>query len=794
MSHRLKAPGLRLIQQLRVREKLFVMGVVLLVPLLMFMVTVASRAHDDIGYTHSELWGADVAQPMNDIVHELQVSRQLALAALRNPGQHEQARAEIRRSLKDRLDALNKSLQTRPDSRTNQLLTTAQGQMTDVLNGRSASSEDEIWARYAAAIQSMRQALHAVGEESGLLFDPQPHTFFLMDLSVERIATLNEHVSHLHSIGYDVLSRQPARPEDLAAFKVHGTHVEMALTDLATRMEAIERAGEPVPTTWASAKSQVDKLLASIKRVASGQSQGLSAASFVATAEDAQGSIRRMASNVHGDLVASLRHRLQQEWLTLSAKIGLCLIGIVLVLYLRSCFDEDFFQKIHKLQKAIKATSHGDLSQRLALPGRDELVDIGNQIDTMNDQLSLVVSEVRSSAVRVGQAGLSVSEDGMALSRHTEDQASSLKQSVLTVGELSSAVSSNAEAAVALEQMTDQLRTQAEVGAASMSETVNSMHSLQDSAHRIAEINNVINDIAFQTNLLALNASVEAARAGESGKGFAVVAAEVRQLAQRCADAAAEVHDVIEHTTELIDLSVDRIGEVNASLGSVVRGVSYVSMKLKSIASASEQQSQGLQAVTATVGNLDDLTHQNANLVDRSSHSSQALVDQANALRRSVSHIVLRQGTADEAQAMVEKALGRIAEVGWSRAVSDFNQRHSDYVDRDLYLFGLNREGDFLVMSKHPEWVGKNIDDIPAIQAEVATEFLEKVGVMLTQGKGWVEYDAPIISEQQAGRKTGYIVAIDEETFIGCGVVRRGDKDLAAPTQTSNQAITMLAA
>lgn len=791
MSHRIKAPGLRLIQQLRVKEKLFVMGMVLLVPLLMFMFTVADKAYDDISYTNDELWGAEIVEPMNEVLSDLQVSRQLALRAVgENGASNEAARTQVRRSLKDRMDALNTALQSHADTRTNQLVTKAQGQMTDILNGRGVTSDEEVWARYAPPIQTMRLALQAAGEESGLLFDPQAHSFFLMDLAVERVATLGEHLSHVNSIGHDLLSRQPALPEDIAAFKIHGQHVEMALLDLTTRMEAIERAGRSVPNTWASAKTQAERLLATIQRISAGQAQGLSAASFVALAEDAQGSISRMSANVHDDLASSLRERLQQEWLTLIAKLGMCIAGIILVLYLRSCFDEDFFQKIDKLQRAIKATSRGDLSQRLELPGRDELVEIGHQIDTMNDQLSILVSEVRSSAVRVGQAGLSVSDDGMALSRHTEEQASSLKQSVMTVGELSSAVSSNAEAAVALEQMTDQLRTQAEVGAASMTETVNSIHSLQESAHRIAEINNVINDIAFQTNLLALNASVEAARAGESGKGFAVVASEVRQLAQRCADAAAEVHDVIEHTTELIDLSVDRIGEVNSSLGFVVRGVGDVSMKLKSIASASEQQSHGLQAVTATVGNLDDLTHQNANLVDRSSHSSQALVDQANALRRSVSHIVLRQGTADEAQALVEKALSRISEVGWSRALVDFNHRQGDYVDRDLYLFGLTRHGDFVVMAKHPEWVGKNIDDIPAIQAEVATEFLKKVDILIAQGKGWVEYDAPIISDQSAGRKTAYIAAIDEDTFIGCGVLRRGDLDM----KSSNQAINVLAA
>ena len=198
----------------------------------------------------------------------------------------------------------------------------------------------------------------------------------------------------------------------------------------------------------------------------------------------------------------------------------------------------------------------------------------------------------------------------------------------------------------------------------------------------------------------------------------------------------------------------------------------------------------GLQAVTATVGSLDDLTHQNANLVDRSTHSSKTLVSQAEALRKSVAHIQLRQGTADEAQAMVERAVSRIAEVGWSRACSEFNKPNGDYVDRDLYLFGLNREGVYVVMSKNPEWVGRSMEDIAAIPTEVATQFMELANERAKFGHGWVEYDGPSSDNPEALRKTAYIAAIDEDTFLGCGVLRQATK--ASSKLMGDQAISVM--
>lgn len=785
------APGLRLMQNSPIRRKLGMMGALLVMPLLMFIVTVAQTAQDEITFVKEELWGASLAKPMTDVLLELQVNRGLVLEALSGDDRLEKERDRSRQKLKELVTNLNAQLDVRKSSRAAASFNSINSQLNQILSGRLPDSKAEAEALYDTPIHGLQSALINVGEESGLLFDPLPSTYFLMDLSIERLANWAEHISLLRAVGSDVALEKHANGEHNALLRERAADAVLAHAAMQVRIDALQRTGHEAPATWDSTSAVVTKLTTMAHTLAAQGLPDASPSTVKSLVDDAHGAIGRMTDETFAQLTQQLETRLRNLWLAFAAKMVMCLIGLGLVAYLNTCFYTDFFSKIDAVQASLRAVSKGNLSRRLNLPGQDELVKVGQHIDEMSENLSLLVSEVRSSAVRVGQAGLSVSEDGKALSRHTEDQASSLRQSVTTVSELSGAVSSNAEAAVALEQLTATLKQQAEAGACAMDETVSSINSLQESARRIGEINNVINDIAFQTNLLALNASVEAARAGESGRGFAVVASEVRQLAQRCAEAAAEVHDVIEHTTELVDLSVDRIGEVNSTLGLVVRGVGDVSLKLKSIASASEQQSMGLQAVTATVGSLDDLTHQNANLVDRSTHSSRTLVNQAEALRKSVAHIQLRQGTADEAQALVERAVSRIAEVGWSRACAEFNKPNGDYVDRDLYLFGLNREGIYVVMSKHPEWVGRSMEDIAAIPTEVATQFMELANERVKFGHGWVEYDGPTSDNPEALRKTAYIASVDEETFLGCGVLRQASK--SSNQAVGDQAISLMA-
>lgn len=318
-------------------------------------------------------------------------------------------------------------------------------------------------------------------------------------------------------------------------------------------------------------------------------------------------------------------------------------LGLVGLVYLGLSFYASFTGSLRQVSGSLVAVTNGDLSVQVRIEGRDELADLGGELERMSVRLSSLVGEIRGSAVGVDQAGTSVADDGRALSQRTESQAASLHRTLLTVQQLSRAVGNNAAAADALQQLTAQLRNDAAIGSEAMARSIQGMHTLEQSVNRVAEVNAVIDDIAFQTNLLAINASIEAARAGEAGKGFSVVAGEIRQLANRCGEAAAEVRGLIESTTEQTGDSLRAIEDAGGRLTSVISGVDDVSVRLNGITEASHAQNTALAQVSTSVNELDTITRQNVDMVEQSSASAESLATQAASLRTSVASIKLRE-------------------------------------------------------------------------------------------------------------------------------------------------------
>jgi methyl-accepting chemotaxis protein len=311
-------------------------------------------------------------------------------------------------------------------------------------------------------------------------------------------------------------------------------------------------------------------------------------------------------------------------------------VGLLVFAYLALSLYLQLKGTLLRLQADIVAVAGGDLSRRVATEGKDELAHIGDAVESMNQRLSAMVADIRSSAARVGMSGQQVAGSSQSLAQRTEAQASSLQQTLAAVEQLSGAVTSNASAANELTQITEELRQQAESGGEAMRQSVASMGGLEASSRRVAEIIGTIDGIAFQTNILALNAAVEAARAGDSGRGFAVVASEVRQLAQRSAAAASEIRTLIVRSTEQVDRSVRQTREVGQTLDALVEGVRRVAESLHMISAASAQQSVDLEQVSQSVDNLDEITRHNAGMVDESAQASRELVGRAQALTSAV--------------------------------------------------------------------------------------------------------------------------------------------------------------
>ncbi|WP_304439360.1 methyl-accepting chemotaxis protein [Acidovorax sp. Root219] len=314
--------------------------------------------------------------------------------------------------------------------------------------------------------------------------------------------------------------------------------------------------------------------------------------------------------------------------------LGLSLLG--LAAYLRKAVVLRLGGEPDDLQRAAQAVARGDLATTIPLRKADES-SVMFSLREMQQNLSRVVSGVRHNADSVASASSQIASGNNDLSARTEQQASALEQTAASMEELGSTVRHNADNAAQANQLALKASEVALKGGDVVAQVVTTMAGINDSSKKIADILSVIDAIAFQTNILALNAAVEAARAGEQGRGFAVVASEVRGLAQRSADAAKEIKELINTSVSRVEQGsglVDRAGE---TMKEVVSSIQRVADIVAEISAASREQSAGLSQVGEAVTQLDQTTQQNAALVEEMSAAASSLHGQAQELVSAVS-------------------------------------------------------------------------------------------------------------------------------------------------------------
>jgi len=266
------------------------------------------------------------------------------------------------------------------------------------------------------------------------------------------------------------------------------------------------------------------------------------------------------------------------------------------------------------------------------------------EMKEMRNSLVNIVGQVRVGTETIGTASREIAAGNLDLSSRTEMQASALEKTASAMEELTSTVKQNADNAREANKLAATASDVALKGGSVVSQVVDTMSSINESAKKIVDIIGVIDGIAFQTNILALNAAVEAARAGEQGRGFAVVASEVRNLAQRSAGAAKEIKTLIDDSAEKTERGTRLVGQAGVTMGEVVDSVRRVTDIMSEIASASQEQSAGIAQVNLSIIEMDGMTQQNASLVEEAAAAAQSLQDQAAELAHVVSIFKLVEG------------------------------------------------------------------------------------------------------------------------------------------------------
>jgi methyl-accepting chemotaxis protein len=761
-------PGMWAVRRLRFGTKLTLLFFIVAIPLLVSAALLLTRTLDDLTLTRHELDGIDRLERVYDLTRQVQAHRGLTNMVLLGDAAQQPRRDAARAEMNKALATLDRTLQD-AGLEASKSWPALRGRLQNLPAQLEGLPADKAFTLHTELVEALGRTTFEVAESSSLLYDPDPLTYLLMDMSVLRLPVWRDQLGRLRGKGAGLLSSPVLDEADSAV-------VKSWVDELAGTTRSIQHAHDII-TSKGLTPAGFDKAVAAVQllledsraRFRSGERSG-SAESYFASASGALEAVGSYQRAINSGMRASLEQRqsalVRKAWL---AGVGASVV-ILAFSYLMLAFQVSFLADLRQVLHFMENTAQGNLQHVVRIRGKDELSDMSAAMSVMVNNISFMVAAVRSNAALLSGSGDVLVQGNHALSERTEQQAANLEETSASVQELAATVQINAQAAQASDASAQAVSQTAEQGAAGMKAAVDAIEAIAASARRMDEIVGVIDSLAFQTNILALNAAVEAARAGEAGRGFAVVATEVRTLAQRSAASAKEIRQLITASSEQVNAGVGMIRGAGQRIEAIADGVRSVAEHMSQISASSAEQSASLTEITSAIRQLDTLTQRNGAMVEQAVAQATELQERAKVLTSSVSAFKLPQGTADEARELVDRALDMRREAGSRDALlRRINATDSGLFDRDMYVFALDGQGRYQGFAGNPARVGQRVQDV--MKGGAGERLVQAIIEQAESGPGWVQYTIAHPQTGEPQEKMSYVVKVDD-LYLGCGVYK----------------------